>query len=311
MPFYNSPKRAAESPTQFSPPTRPKFNHQITTDRLREGSRHHLSFSMISNIRKDRKSIFKELGLDTEEADVTDHYGSEREFGELTQLSPTTTTTENPSENPYEGGDDIRLRRSSSTSQDTPFQPETSKSDKKSWYSKVVSRRPKIKAVPSATPSTVSAMSRFTMMALIIAVALPGFSYYNGHGVAAGLIRRPSGRYGPILETRADSPTQVCTRWSHQGKKSFSYVRSSKFCRLLTWLVAAMLNGTLYIYGGQAKTSSDQVNNTWSKLFLPRHPEHAADVVKITTSSLSISQNPGMLVRQRCPRLRNHPAPQQ
>ena len=47
-----------------------------------------------------------------------------------------------------------------------------------------------------------------------------------------------------ILETRADSPTDVCTRWSHQS---------------------AVVNGTLYIYGGQATTEPGQTQNKWSK----------------------------------------------
>lgn len=47
-----------------------------------------------------------------------------------------------------------------------------------------------------------------------------------------------------VLETRADSPTDVCTRWSHQS---------------------AVINGTLYIYGGQATTEPGQTQNTWSK----------------------------------------------
>lgn len=47
-----------------------------------------------------------------------------------------------------------------------------------------------------------------------------------------------------VLETRADSPTDVCTRWSHQS---------------------AVINGTLYIYGGQATTEPGQTQNKWSK----------------------------------------------
>ena len=47
-----------------------------------------------------------------------------------------------------------------------------------------------------------------------------------------------------VLETRADSPTDVCTRWSHQS---------------------AVVNGTLYIYGGQATTEPGQTQNKWSK----------------------------------------------
>jgi hypothetical protein len=47
-----------------------------------------------------------------------------------------------------------------------------------------------------------------------------------------------------VLETRADSPTDVCTRWSHQS---------------------AVINGTLYVYGGQATTEPGQTQNKWSK----------------------------------------------
>ena len=47
-----------------------------------------------------------------------------------------------------------------------------------------------------------------------------------------------------VLDTRADSPTDVCTRWSHQS---------------------AVVNGTMYIYGGQATTEPGQTQNKWSK----------------------------------------------
>ncbi|KAG9578243.1 kelch repeat protein, partial [Aureobasidium melanogenum] len=50
-----------------------------------------------------------------------------------------------------------------------------------------------------------------------------------------------------VLETRADSPTDVCTRWSHQS---------------------AVINGTLYVYGGQATTEPGQTQNKWNNDFL-------------------------------------------
>jgi len=50
-----------------------------------------------------------------------------------------------------------------------------------------------------------------------------------------------------VLETRADSPTDVCTRWSHQS---------------------AVINGTLYVYGGQATTEPGQTQNKWNNNFL-------------------------------------------
>lgn len=48
---------------------------------------------------------------------------------------------------------------------------------------------------------------------------------------------------------REDSPTDVCKRWAGQS---------------------AVVNGTLYYYGGRSTTSTDQTTNEWSMLF-PTH----------------------------------------
>jgi hypothetical protein len=45
------------------------------------------------------------------------------------------------------------------------------------------------------------------------------------------------------LQKRDNSPTNVCKRWSQQS---------------------AIVNGTLYLYGGRATLSSDQKSNQWS-----------------------------------------------
>jgi hypothetical protein len=47
------------------------------------------------------------------------------------------------------------------------------------------------------------------------------------------------------LRKRANSPTDVCKRWSQQS---------------------AIINGTLYLYGGRATTSSSQSSNEWSMI---------------------------------------------
>lgn len=49
----------------------------------------------------------------------------------------------------------------------------------------------------------------------------------------------------PIFGKRADSRTDVCLRWSHQS---------------------VLVKDTIYIYGGQARTSSGQTSDTWSML---------------------------------------------
>jgi hypothetical protein len=69
-----------------------------------------------------------------------------------------------------------------------------------------------------------STFTRISSVALLIAVVLPGFSYYNGreqvplNGADAGVINRRS--MEPVLDIRADNPADVCKRWSQQGKSS-------------------------------------------------------------------------------------------
>lgn len=64
-------------------------------------------------------------------------------------------------------------------------------------------------------------------------------------GAQASLIRtRDAEKY---TFKRDNSPTDVCNRWSHQS---------------------AVVNGTLYLYGGRAISSSGQTDNTWNNNFL-------------------------------------------
>jgi len=106
-------------------------------------------------------------------------------------------------------------------------------------------------SVPSFTfPS----MPRLILLAALLAFALP--SLYNSPLFSAGIT--PIGaNAGPTkdvpaqeirtlpeeLVSRDNSPTNICTRWSHQ---------------------TAVVNNTLYIYGGRAKLQASQTSNTWS-----------------------------------------------
>ncbi|KAK3323721.1 hypothetical protein B0T19DRAFT_212537 [Cercophora scortea] len=269
MPSPKLSHHSANSELSFHPPVRPKFHHQYTIDRIREGSGRPPSFSMTGKISKDRKSVFKELGLDNETNTPSEHSLSEREFGEITGLSsPTSNRTselrvrrENRSGNDDSGRiESGRLRGHGETQTHAevdggpPLSPTASTSSTKPWYTKLApGRRPRVRTVSSAPPSTMASFTRLSAIALLIAVVVPGSTYYSGksqvlfNGADAGVIpNRPQGP-GPFLEPRADSPTQVCRRWAHQ---------------------AAQLNGTLYIYGGNAKTSSDQTASTWNNDFL-------------------------------------------
>ena len=74
-------------------------------------------------------------------------------------------------------------------------------------------------------------------------------------GVQGGVIRAPRDNGQLVnraiadseLVERANSPTDICTRWSHQS---------------------AVVNGTLYIYGGRVKQVYNQVNDTWNNNFI-------------------------------------------
>ncbi|KAK5114541.1 hypothetical protein LTR62_002476 [Meristemomyces frigidus] len=58
---------------------------------------------------------------------------------------------------------------------------------------------------------------------------------------------RMRARAVPDLTPRDDSPTDICFRWAQQS---------------------AIVNGTLYLYGGQATTEPGQSSNTWNNDFL-------------------------------------------
>ena len=104
-----------------------------------------------------------------------------------------------------------------------------------------------------------SSSYRLWMLALIVLISIPilydtpllGKSGPSILGAKAGVIRRvetekPAAIEGEISK-RDNSPTDVCSRWSHQ---------------------AAIVNGTIYVYGGRATNTSGQKNNTWTNDFL-------------------------------------------
>ena len=102
--------------------------------------------------------------------------------------------------------------------------------------------------------------SRLMMLALVLLVTIPllydtpllGKPGPSIVGAKAGLIRRN----GPLKKELLDgklvprqtiTDTDVCNRWSQQS---------------------ALVNGTLYLYGGHTTTTADQTSNTWNNDFL-------------------------------------------
>ncbi|KAE9985969.1 hypothetical protein BLS_002991 [Venturia inaequalis] len=104
-------------------------------------------------------------------------------------------------------------------------------------------------APPSPTRALVH---RTALLAFVLAVVLTvaQITPFTKHG------RPPFGAFGspftaPIqelsLSKRADDPTDYCKRWSQQS---------------------AIVNGTLYLYGGRKTTAQGQKSNTWNNDFL-------------------------------------------
>jgi hypothetical protein len=116
----------------------------------------------------------------------------------------------------------------------------------------IAMERPKFKGTSSTPPRSFSSLSRVAMIVCFIAVVIPSLLTRPGKettiiGADAGVVRpsKDADLFGNGfgLDGRDSSLTDVCTRWSHQ---------------------TANVNGTLYIYGGRAKTSSSQTTDTWS-----------------------------------------------
>ncbi|ESZ97041.1 hypothetical protein SBOR_2586 [Sclerotinia borealis F-4128] len=113
-------------------------------------------------------------------------------------------------------------------------------------------------ATSNTPPMAFSTIPRVALLAFLIAVVVPAFGYtgrqknninvMNGNGADAGVLRgSESVDSGSMIEGRANSPISICTRWSH---------------------MTANVDGTLYIYGGEATTESGQTTDTWNNDFL-------------------------------------------
>ena len=105
--------------------------------------------------------------------------------------------------------------------------------------------------------------SRLMMLALVLLVAVPllydtpllGNAGPSIIGVKAGLIRRHGPQKkdfvdGNLVNRQASTDankTNVCNRWAQQS---------------------ALVNGTIYLYGGRSSATADQTSDTWNNDFL-------------------------------------------
>lgn len=97
-------------------------------------------------------------------------------------------------------------------------------------------------------------MPQIFLLTLLLAIVLPSLTnspYFKAGigpiGAKAGTIPTSHALHIRSLPDelvgRDNSPANICTRWSQQ---------------------TAVVNGTVYIYGGRAKTQASQTSNTWS-----------------------------------------------
>ena len=102
--------------------------------------------------------------------------------------------------------------------------------------------------------------SRLLMLAMVLLMAIPliydvpilGDARLGVIGVKAGVIKTPELQKreiadGNLLSSRQNTNTNVCQRWSQQS---------------------ALVNGTIYFYGGRSRTDPSQTSNTWNNDFL-------------------------------------------
>ncbi len=100
-------------------------------------------------------------------------------------------------------------------------------------------------------PAYFPKLPRLMFLALIIAIVLPSLNSsplikagFGPMGAKAGPVAVPvEKRHKTLPQRRQGSSTDVCKRWSQQS---------------------AVVNGTLYLYGGRSTTSDQQTSNTWS-----------------------------------------------
>ena len=93
-------------------------------------------------------------------------------------------------------------------------------------------------------------IAQLALLIAVIAISLPTFNGASGSSnltpaVAEAVPMAPKVRtFETLPAKRQDSTTDVCKRWAGQS---------------------AVVNGTVYYYGGRATTSADQTNNEWSR----------------------------------------------
>ena len=237
---FQSLPNEARYPTARPPPVRPGRAYVPSHPHFRSHSytlpSHQSSRYTVSRRSSPRISVFKELNVDTMLDAATSH--AHRTAIDFLTSRPTQRLQDRPGSFDSVQDDD-----------DSPISPNGSDSSE---------------LTISETEWMISwrafSSSRLMMLALVLLVTIPlvydsplmGRAGPSVIGVKAGLIRRsgPKRRElfdGSLVARQASDDTAVCNRWSHQS---------------------ALVNGTIYLYGGHNTTSASQTSDTWHNDFL-------------------------------------------
>lgn len=103
---------------------------------------------------------------------------------------------------------------------------------------------------PELGPSTRDWLSAWAVLATVLVLPWWASSVVANAGLGVAAVQAHAIRtYDEVKWNvkREDTPTDVCSRWSHQS---------------------AVVNGTLYLYGGRSTQAAGQKENTWNNDFL-------------------------------------------
>lgn len=190
------------------------------------------SLQNASRRHRPRASVFKELDLDTM-LDTQAH---------RTAINPFTSRPTQRLRNQPDSFDSVQ------SDDPSPMSPDGSESSARSEFAASESEW--------TTSWRAFSSSRLMMLAFVMLVAMPllydtpilGKAGPSIIGAKAGVIRSSGPQKkdfvdGKLVTRQAITDTNVCNRWSQQS---------------------ALVNGTIYLYGGHTTTTADQTSGTWN-----------------------------------------------
>lgn len=124
-------------------------------------------------------------------------------------------------------------------------------------------------ATPHQYGSSATIVSRLSFLAVVLAIMIPVLHMSPLLQTGPAVLGAEAAPTTPMpgthqnlestrLHSRQDNAADICLRWSHQS---------------------AVVNGTLYLYGGRSKTDSNQASNTWSMLW-PTYSKALTDLFR-------------------------------